>query len=157
MTTPAQVRGALVTMLQGIDGAVPYALDLSGSTFHGMEPLGSRPAGPQAYVWRGQASYARADQATLGGWLSERTYALTVYADSADRTNSSRETQLDTIEADVMTALDAALLPGGALGAVNVLDVTDIQFIPRFASQPNAQSQPCSLDVLITLRYIRGR
>jgi hypothetical protein len=56
-----------------------------------------------------------------------------------------------------MTALDAALLPGGALGAVNVLDVTDVQFIPRFASQPNAQSQPCSLDVLITLRYIRGR
>ena len=33
-----------------------------------------------------------------------------------------------TIEADVMTALDAALLPGGALGAVNVLDVTDVQF-----------------------------
>jgi len=54
MTTPAQVRGALVSMLQSINGAVPYALDLSGSTYHGMEPLGSRPAGCPGAPFRGR-------------------------------------------------------------------------------------------------------
>ena len=157
MTSAATVRGALMTMLQSINGSGGYTLDLSSSSYHGVEPLGARPAGQQAYLFRGRAGYARADQATLGGWLVERQYGVTIYADSADRTNSSREGQLDAIEADTLKALDAALLPGGALGAVNVLDVTDVEIRPHFGSQPNAASQPCAATILITLQYIRGR
>jgi len=157
MTTAATVRGALMTMLQSINGSGGYTLDLSSSSYHGMEPLGARPEGQQAYLWRGRAGYARADEATLGGWLVNRQYAVSVFADSSDRTNSSREGQLDTIEADILKALDAALLPGGALGAVNVLDVPEVEIVPQFSSQPNAASQPCSALVLITLQYIRGR
>lgn len=157
MTTAATVRAALMTMLQSINGSGGYTLDLSSSSFHGMEPLGARPEGQQAYLYRGRAGYARADEATLGGWLVNRQYGVIVYADSTDRTNSTREGQLDIIETDFLKAVDAALLPGGALGAVNVLDVPEVEIIPQFASQPNAASQPCSALVLITLQYIRGR
>ena len=157
MTTAADVRGALIAMVKTINGSGGYTLNLASTTYDGMEPLGARPEGQQAYVWRGRAGYARADQATLGGWLVVRQYAVTVYADSSARTNASREGQLDTIEADLLKAVDAALQPAGALGAVNVLDVTDVEIVPRFASQPNAAAQPCAADVLITLQYIRGR
>lgn len=157
MTTAATVRAALMTMLQSINGSGGYTLNLSSSSYHGMEPLGARPAGQQAYLWRGRAGYARADQATLGGWLVNREYVMTVYADSADRTNNSREGQLDVIEADLLKAVDAALATGGALANVNVLDVTEVELRPLFASQPNAAGQPCAADVHITLQYIRGR
>ncbi len=157
MTTAATVRAALMTMLQSINGSGGYTLDLSSSSYHGMEPLGARPAGQQAYLWRGRAGYARADQATLGGWLVNREYVMTVYADSADRTNNSREGQLDVIEADLLKAVDAALATGGALANINVLDVTEVELRPLFASQPNAAGQPCACDIHITLQYIRGR
>ena len=146
-----------MSMLQSINGSGGFVLDLSSSSFHGMEPTGARPAGQQAYLWRGAAGYQRDDAATLGGWIVNRQYAITVYADSNTRTNDAREGQLDIIEADFLKAIDAALLPGGALGAVNVLDVTDVEIVPRFASQPNAAAQPCGADVVLTLQYIRGR
>ena len=157
MTTAASVRAALMTMLQSINGSGGYPLDLSSTSFHGMEPIGARPAGQQAYLFRGRAGYARADQATLGGWLVNRQYGVSVYADSSDRTNAQREAQLDVIETDILAAVDAALLPGGALGSANVLDVPEVEIVPQFASQPNAAQQPCSALVLITLQYLRGR
>ena len=149
MTTAASVRAALMSMLQSINGSGGYTLDLSSTSFHGMEPIGARPAGQQAYLFRGRAGYARADQATLGGWLVNRQYGVSVYA--------QREAQLDVIETDILAAVDAALLPGGALGSANVLDVPEVEIVPQFASQPNAAQQPCSALVLITLQYIRGR
>lgn len=157
MTTSQALRNALLSMLQSINGTGGYTLDLSSSSFHGMEPSGSRPAGQQAYLYRGRAGYARADQSTLGGWLVNRQYGVIVYADSADRTNAQRETQLDIIESDFLKAIDAALLPGGALGSVNVLDVVEVELVPQFSSQPNAASQPCSVLVVLTVQYIRGR
>lgn len=153
----SQVRTALITMLQSINGVVPYTMNLSTSTFSGMEPATGRPAGQIAYVWRGRASITRDPDATLAGWMVERVHALTIYNPPNSQDNADRETALDVIEADILTAVDEALGSGGALASINVLDVTNIEIVPRFASQPGSQAQPSAVDVLLTLRYLRGR
>jgi hypothetical protein len=157
MPTAAQVRTALLNMLRSIDGTGSYTLDLSGSTYSGMEPGTGRPAGVSAFVWRGRASLTRDPAATLAGWMVERVHALTIYNIPAAQSNADREAALDVIEYDALTAIDAALSTGGALASVGVLDVTGIEIVPRFASQPGAQAQPSAVDLLLTLRYLRGR
>lgn len=157
MPNAADVRSALVSMLQSINGILPYTMNLSSSTFSGMEPATGRPSGQTAYVWRGRASINRDPAATLGGWIVERVHALTIYNPASSADNADREAALDVIESDVMSAIDAALETSGALGSINVLDVTNVEIVPRFSSQPGSQKQPSAADVLITLRYIRGR
>lgn len=157
MPTPAQVQSALVAMLQAIDGTLPYTMDLSSSTSIGMEPATGRPAGQQAYVWRGRTTLVRDPGATLGGWMVERVHAVTIYNPPTAQQNTARETALNVIEADVLSAVDEGLAVGGALALIGVLDVPNIEIVPRFASQPGAQAQPGAADVLLTLRYIRGR
>ncbi len=153
----SQVRTALITMLQSINGILPYTMNLSTSTFSGMEPATGRPAGQIAYVWRGRASITRDPDATLAGWMVERVHALTIYNPPDSQDNADRETALDVIEADILNAVDEALGNGGALASINVLDVTNIEIVPRFSSQPGSQTQPSAVDVLLTLRYLRGR
>jgi len=157
MPTASQVQTALVSMLQAINGLVPYTMNLSDSTIVGMEPSTGRPAGQLAYVWRGRTTLVRDPEATLGGWLVEKVHACTVFNPPTAQQNTARETALNVIEADVLAAIDAALASGGALAAIGVLDVTNVEIVPRFSSQPGAQAQPSAADVLITLRYIRGR
>jgi hypothetical protein len=154
--TAAAVRSALVATLQTIDGTGSYTLDLSASTHEGVPPAG-RPAGSVAYVYRGEGSYSRDPDATLGGWMRTGRWGVTVYATSDSTAAADREGLLDTMESDIMAALDASLLSGGALGAANVIDVQQVEMRPIFGSQPGAQSHPVALDVVITLAFIRGR
>jgi hypothetical protein len=157
MPTSSEVRTALISMLQSINGVLPYNMNLTSSTFSGMEPATGRPAGQIAYVWRGRASISRDPDATLAGWIVERVHALTIYNPPSSQDNADRETALDIIESDILNAVDQALGSGGALANVYVLDVTNIEIVPRFASQPGSQAQPSAVDVLLTLRYLRGR
>jgi hypothetical protein len=152
----ATVRAALVATLQSIDATGSYTLDLSASTHEGIPPAG-RPAGQVAYVYRGEGTYTRDPEASLGGWMRTGRWGITLYATSDSTSGADRETLLDTMESDIMDALDASLLSGGALGAAGVIDVQQVEMRPIFGTQPGAQSHPVALDLVVTLAFIRGR
>lgn len=157
--TPNSVRAALAAMLATIDGSGDYTLDLSGAgaVIYGLPPATGRPAGHRAYIFRGEARYTRGTPATLGGWHRVGSWGLTLLTPSSSTAPADREAGLDSIERDLMDAIDAALLTGGALADAGVLDVTDVALRPVFGSQPGASVHPVAVDATLQITYLRGR
>ena len=137
MSRVTTIRDALVSMLQGIDGSGDYTLDLSTRTHKGQPPMQSLPTGGSAYIWRGPADWKRGENAPVNAWDTRVQWNVSIFGvTGAD--SESREEWLDTAEADLLTAIDAALSTGGALASASVMDVDGIVITPLYGSQPNA-------------------
>ena len=136
MSRTTTIRDALVSMLQSIDGSGDYTLDLSTRTHKGQPPMQSLPSGGSAYIWRGTAEWQRGEAAPVNAWDVRVSWNVSIFGVAAFD-SESRSEWVDVAEADLLTAIDAALATGGALASVSVMDVDSIVVTPLYDSQPN--------------------
>lgn len=149
MSRVTTIRDALVSMLQSITGG-SYTLDLSTRTRKGQPPIQGLPSGGSAYVWRGPANWQRGESAPVNAWDVQVQWNVAIYGVTGSDAES-REEWLDTAEADLLTAIDAALASGGALATVSVMDIDGIVVTPLYGSQPNA---PDPVGIWVTFRTL---